>query len=368
MLKKTLPAAALLAVCAGAYAEPSITLYGLIDTGIGYNRIKGAGYEGSRVGMINGIEGGSRWGLRGADDLGGGLRAEFVLESGFDSANGNRAQNGRMFGRQSTIGLANDAWGRVDFGRQINLSSRYLADIDPFYTSYTQSNLGLGFSAANTNRWDNMIQYRSPSVGGLELGVGYAFNVDDTDEGRSGFGTADNTRGITAGVRYLQGPLNVTLTYDQMKGSNAIADDRSVTVRQYAMGVSYDFQVVKLAAAYGRTTDGWFIGQDLPSGTPFSAGFGTNRFVDGFRANAYMVGGTMPVGGASSVFASWQHVDPSNDRLTGGAENMNVYSLGYTHDLSKRTNVYAYGSYGQDYAFIEGLKSTAAGVGIMHRF
>src|SRR3546814_2583990 len=86
--------------------------------------------------------------------------------------------------------------------------------------------------------------------------------------------------------------------------------------RQYAAGVSYDFEVVKLAAAYARTTDGWFTGQDLPSGTPFSNEFGSNRFVDGFKANAYMVGGTVPIGGASSVFASWQRVDPSNDRLT----------------------------------------------------
>ncbi|MGE8639491.1 MAG: porin, partial [Achromobacter sp.] len=140
------------------------------------------------------------------------------------------------------------------------------------------------------------------------------------------------------------------------------------TPRQYALGVSYDLEVVKLAAAYGRTTDGWFVGQDLPAGTPFSDEFGTNRFVNGFKANAYMLGATLPVGGASSVFASWQHVAPSNDKLTGGDANMNVYSVGYTYDLSKRTNLYAYGSYGTDYAFIDGLKSTAAGVGIRHQF
>ncbi|KAG1244172.1 hypothetical protein G6F65_021957 [Rhizopus arrhizus] len=81
-----------------------------------------------------------------------------------------------------------------------------------------------------------------------------------------------------------------------------------------------------------------------------------------------MLGATLPVGGASSVFASWQHVAPSNDKLPGGAANMNVYRGGATYDLSKRTNLYAYGSYGTDYAFIDGLKSTAAGVGIRHQF
>ena len=133
------------------------------------------------------------------------------LESGFDSANGQRAQSGRLFGRQATIGLANDAWGSLEFGRQATIGSNYLADIDPFYTSYTQSNMGLGFSAANTMRWDNMVMYKSPSMSGFEFGVGYSFNADDTVADQTGFRTADNTRGITAGLRYVQGPVNVTL-------------------------------------------------------------------------------------------------------------------------------------------------------------
>ena len=132
--------------------------------------------------------------------------------------------------------------------------------------------------------------------------------------------------------------------------------------------MSYDLQIVKLAAAYGRTTDGWFVGQDLPAGTPFSDEFGTYRYVDGFKANAYMLGATVPVGATGSLFASWQHVSPNNDSLTGGDANMNVWSVGYTYDLSKRTNLYAYGSYAKNYAFIDDVKSTAVGVGIRHRF
>ncbi|MCC3262529.1 hypothetical protein LLE87_30635, partial [Paenibacillus polymyxa] len=96
------------------------------------------------------------------------------------------------------------------------------------------------------------------------------------------------------------------------------------TPRQYASGASYDLEVVKRAAAYGRTTDGWFVGQDLPAGTPFSDEFGINRFVDGFKANSYMLGATFPVSAAGSLFTSWQHVAPSNDKLTGGDANMNV--------------------------------------------
>ncbi|CFU89687.1 outer membrane porin protein [Bordetella pertussis] len=90
-----------------------------------------------------------------------------------------------------------------------------------------------------------------------------------------------------------------------------------------------------------------------------------NTFADGFKANSYMVGLSAPIGGASNVFGSWQMVDP---KLTGGDEKMNVFSLGYTYDLSKRTNLYAYGSYAKNFAFLEDAKSTAVGVGIRHRF
>lgn len=113
-MKKTLLAAALLAGFAGvAQAETSVTLYGIIDTGLGYNKISGAQNEaanGSRFGMINGVQNGSRWGLRGSEDLGDGLRAVFQLESGFNSGNGTSAQGGRLFGRQATVGLASDSW------------------------------------------------------------------------------------------------------------------------------------------------------------------------------------------------------------------------------------------------------------------
>ncbi|MFY2993563.1 porin [Achromobacter xylosoxidans] len=389
MKKKLLAAAVLTALASVAQAATSVTLYGLIDTGIGYNRItgdaNGADYSGSRIGMINGVQAGSRWGLRGTEDLGDGLRAVFRLENGFNSADGSRLQQGRMFGRQATIGLADDAWGSVDFGRQTSVGSLLLADINPFRTTFTQASIGTTFSAANTMRWDNMVLYRSPWTDGFQFAVGYSFNVDGTDKEQSGFRTSDNARGITAGLRYANGPLNIVLTFDQLNGSNlasvdAFGDpvDHNATPRQYAVGMSYDLEVVKLAAAYGRTTDGWFVGQDLPAGVrgKQAAGamrrseklFGTNRYEEGFRANSYMLGATVPLGGGGSVFGAWQHASASSDALTGDDANMDIWSLGYTYDLSKRTNLYVYGSYGKNYAFIEGLKSTAGGVGIQHRF
>ena len=88
--------------------------------------------------MINGVQNGSRWGLRGSEDLGDGLRAVFTLESGFDSGNGKPGQSSRLFGRQATIGLASDSWGQLDFGRQTNIASKYFGSIDPFGAGFAK--------------------------------------------------------------------------------------------------------------------------------------------------------------------------------------------------------------------------------------
>lgn len=373
-MKKTLLAAALLAGFAGvAQAETSVTLYGLIDTGIGYNKISGAGdaFNGSRIGMINGVQNGSRWGMRGSEDLGDGLRAVFTLESGFDSGNGKSAQGGRLFGRQATVGLASDSWGQLDFGRQTNIASKYFGSIDPFGAGFAQANIGAGMSAMNTQRYDNMVMYQTPSFSGFQFGLGYSFSADDNNTTQTGFKTANNTRAITTGARYVNGPLNVALSYDQLNRANQGKTGRQdTTPRMYGIGASYDFEVVKLALAYARTQNGWFAGQGVNNGVG-SFNLGTNVFADDFAANSYMLGLSAPIGGASNIFTSWQHVSPSNSaNLTGQADNknMDIFSLGYTYDLSKRTNLYAYGSYAKNYAFLDGVKSTAVGVGLRHRF
>ena len=371
-MKKTLLAAALLAGFAGvAQAETSVTLYGIIDTGIGYNKIKGAEdfgiRDGSRVGMINGVQNGSRWGLRGTEDLGDGLQAVFQLESGFDSGTGRSAQGSRLFGRQATIGLQSNSWGRLDLGRQTNIASKYFGSIDPFGAGFGQANIGTALSATNTVRYDNMVMYQTPSFSGFQAGVGYSFNADSTRGAETGFRTADNTRAITAGLRYVNGPLQVAFAYDQLNASNKLPqEDVDATPRQYTLGGAYDFEVLKLSLAYARTTDGWFSSPSVNGNSLLGGDVPT--FADGFKSNSYMVGLSAPIGGASQIFGSWQMVDPSNDKLTGGDEKMNIFSLGYTYDLSKRTNLYAYGSYAKNYAFLDGVKSTAVGVGLRHRF
>jgi len=380
-MKKTLLAAALLAGFAGAaHAQSNVTLYGVIDIGLGYNKIKAGSESSSRIGIVNGTQSGSRWGLRGSEDLGGGLRAVFQLESGFTTSTGRSGQGGRLFGRHATLGLANDSWGQLDLGRQTNMASKYFGDIDPFAAAYTQSNLGHGIGSTNTRRLSNMVMYRTPDINGFQFGIGYSFNTEigglDANNRRitnaDSFRTHDNNRSLTAGLRYLNGPLNVAVAYDQVRSHSA---GEQAKPKVYALGVTYDFEVVKVAAAYGRTSDGWMNGQGAegsgvvtaPTGTTLAFG-DDDRFAKGFKANSYMLGLSAPLDEGSKVFTSWQLIKPKNTRLTGDDETTNVVSVGYTYDLSKRTNLYSYVSHATNYYFIDKVKSTAVAVGLRHRF
>jgi len=377
-LTKTLLVGAILAGLGGtAVAETQVTLYGLIDLGMTYQRGKagtdaanralaGSDYQ-SRFGMTNGVQSGSRWGLRGTEDLGNGLQAVFVLESGFSASNGERGENGRLFGRQATVGLTSSEWGQFELGRQTNIASKYFDSIDPFALDYLNSSMGSTFSAANTVRYDNMVMYQTPSFSGFQAGVGYSFSVDDVAR-PGGFKSSDNSRAVTAGVRYDNGPLNVALTYDQQ-----FLKPNQPQPKQFILGGAYDFEVVKLALAYGRSTDGVLAGQENlgflegrgNSNVP-SKGLGQTDEAftwKGLKINSYMVGVSAPVGAASNVFASWQRADPNKS-----LDAMDIYSVGYTYDLSKRTNLYSLASYADGAAFVDGNKMLTLGVGVRHRF
>jgi GBP family porin len=383
-MKKTLLAAALTVGFAGvAQAETSVTLYGLLDAGVGYQQIKVSGEDGGKArktGLINGVQSGNRWGLRGKEDLGNGLRAVFQLESGFDLGNGNSAQGGRLFGRHATLGLASDAWGQLDFGRQTNIASKYFGPLDPFSTGFGQAGVGASFSSANTVRYDNMIMYQTPNFSGFQFGVGYSFNVNSPTQSWKISGQDDtNTAAITTGLRYENGPISLVGTYDHLNKARGLAYDdvadewsatgETGTVRAWNLGGAYDFEVAKLSLGFGQTRNGFFelatnnVGQiaddgDLPLGY---------RYLDGLKANNYLVGVSAPVG-PGKIMASWQMSSPTGEFKDAGAKKQQVYSLGYTYGLSKRTNVYAIGSYAKNLVYVDGVKGTLVGVGLRHQF
>ncbi len=376
-MKKSLLAAALLAgLSSVAHAETtSVELYGILDAGVGYTKIKGNdGFSASRFGAVQGNQSGSRFGMRGKEDLGDGLSAIFTLEGGFTILDGKSAQNSRLFGRQATLGLNSNEWGKIEFGRQTNIASKFFGPIDPFAISFNTTDLGTTFGSSNSLRVDNLALYQSPVIGGFQFGVGYSFNDDTSrtnNEGQNtGFNTADNNRLITTGINYKNGPVYLAASYDRLNPTDAgVGGQSAAKPQEYSLGGVYDFEVVKVHAAFSQTRDGWFTGMTL--GTAPSTRYqdtDTYKLRKGFRANSYMVGLTAPIGARTALFTSYQRATPNGDGLTGDDHTFNIFGLGATYELSKRTNFYAYGSYANNYAFQEGVKEMTVAVGLRHRF
>jgi len=220
-MKKTLLAAALLAGFAGAAsAQSSVTLYGVLDGGLRYSSVSLANGDGvSNFGGAYGVQSGNRWGMKGVESLGNGNNAMFQIESGFDMGNGAGQQGGRLFGRASWVGLQNNAWGDVRLGRMTNLTSDWMVGgLDPFAAGFGQLNMGHAFTSGNTVRLDNTLMYRTPNMSGFQAGLGYSFATGLTSNGGTtgyGFATSNNSRQITAGLKYANGPFYAAATYEK---------------------------------------------------------------------------------------------------------------------------------------------------------
>ena len=349
-----------------AQAATSVTLYGLVDLGLGYENVEGPdGFEQSNVGMRSGVNSSSRWGMKGTEDLGDGLQAVFTLEGGFDATTG----DGGGFDRKAALALKSDSWGQLQAGRDKNFATSWVVEsINPFGTSYESASLGSPFGSGSSIRYDNLLSYVTPSIGGFSLGLGYSFETGARSGDDPDFATNAKDRAFTAGARYKAGPLYLAAAYDLYKTNSTQANDTDL--KAYMLGASYDFEVLKVGVMYGQQRDGWFKSKNMgttPDVAEGAAAFSSFRVAEGFKANSYMVSVAVPMG-ANEVFAAWQAADPNNDSLTGDDETMNVFSIGVTHDLSKRTNLYAYGSYGDNWAFHKDASNQAVAVGLRHRF
>jgi predicted porin len=376
---KTLVAAAVLAMGATvAQAQSSVTLYGVLDGGLRYQSVSLANGSGaSNLGLAYGQLSGNRFGIRGVEDIGGGNRVNFQLESGFDLGNGTSQQGGRLFGRAAWVGVENNSWGNVRMGRMTNLASDWLVvALDPFTAGFGQLNMGHAFTAGNTVRLDNTLMYRSPTMSGFQAGVGYSFATGLTTNGGTtgyNFSTNNNTRQLTLGAKYANGPVYAALTYDK-----AYADESSKqngqSINSWNLGGSYDFKVAKVMAGYGQTRDGFWAGSGA-GGT--GASLATNPtgnttalvFAPGVGYNSYIVGATVPVNPVSRVLVSWTMITPNtNMKDAYNAQNQSSYNLGYIYDFTKRTSLYAYAGQSVNYATIDTAKSTMVGLGMRHQF
>jgi predicted porin len=213
----------------------------------------------------------SRWGITGKEDLGGGLKAIFTLESGMAMNTGALQKGGRLFGRQAFVGLESDRFGTLALGRQMTPMYRYFLALDPLgYSSY-------GFCAQDAQfvgRADNAVSYLG-HAGPFELNAMYSFGYDSTvANGAQVPGAFRVGMQVDVGARYRQGPVNVTFVYEQRQGQSVASADDSE--RRYVAGGSYRIGDATLYGGYELLLND--IAATLQASPPQSMAFAGVRY------------------------------------------------------------------------------------------
>ena len=347
-MKKTLVAAGILgAFAAGAYAQSSVTLYGSLDAGIVFaNNVDGHSTWLQNSGSVSS----TYFGLRGAEDLGGGLKAIFTLESGFNVNNGGYHDDG-MFNRKAYVGLTSPTTGTLTLGRQYDSVVDYLSPLSATGFGYGNNLAGHPFDNDNLDgsfSIKNSVKYESANYDGFKFGGLYGFSNEP-----GGFA---NGRAWSVGASYHTGPLNVAAAYLQLNNSGSLAGaqaaasaDSNISARlqrTYGVGANYSFGPAVLGIVW---THSQIDGLDsLSSGgvqsTAMTAPGSLNLRLDNFELN-----GVYSLTPALALLGSYTF---TNGRVTGshsyfGSNNPKWHSfmLAADYSLSRRTDVYLAGAY-----------------------
>ncbi|WP_269509875.1 porin [Burkholderia sp. IMCC1007] len=324
-----------------ACAQTSVTLYGTIDTSLTYVRRADGGKNLWALGNSSaGNLSGSRWGLKGSEDLGGGLAAIFQLENGFNPSTGALGQGNRIFGRQAYVGLTSNQFGSITLGRQ------YDPLIDLVQPITADNYFGSAFATAgdvdnydNSFRVDNAVKYTSPTIAGLQFEAMYSLG--------GVAGSTGSKQSYSAAVSYSNGPLSLAGGYFYAANTNPVAGDRTT---------------------WSSTSDGTFDGA-------INTGYQTAHSIGIARAAGQYVFGAFTVGAGysnaqyrhdgASVFAKNEHYNTAQGFLnyqaspallvgvgysftkSGGdtAANYHQASVGADYNLSKRTDIYMTAAY-----------------------
>jgi predicted porin len=344
-MQKKLMAVALASALAAplAMADNNVTMYGILDVGA---TVDDSGF-GNKFRIQSGGESGSRLGFKGTEELGGGLKVNFLLEMGIAVDTGqlsshndytgnvtsgsNQASNGvgpnatTIFARSSWVSLSGN-FGEVKLGRQY--SPLFLAEnaMDPFASGMVGTPYWLlhegptSATATTTNRvrMDNAVSYATPNLSGFNAIVAYSTGLENNTNQ-----TPDHDlRAWSANATYGNGPIWVGITYEDINGSSTTASPAGTGVepetKNWMVGGQYDFGVIRPYIAYEQSK---FYDQ-------------TNTVIDDSRI--WLIGLTAPVGPGKLIFVYAN----LKDKINNSADAKHI-GLGYTYPLSKRTDVYA---------------------------
>lgn len=371
-MRKTLVAIATLAVAGAASAQSSVTLFGVVDATIsGFSNktqtALGNTITRSQTVLRNSGYNASRLGFRGTEDLGGGLAASFWLESQVNNDDGTAGVGPQLFNRRSTVSLSG-ALGEVRLGRDYTPAFWNDTVFDPFGTLGVGTNLilsasGFTTTGATTNgfganptqiRASNSVGYfLPPNLGGFYGQVMYAFNEQTSYDpgsltpptaaaivGNPSLASTGNNarvgRHISGRFGYTNGALDAAVAY----GTSTIASNyflgTTTTLDTWNLGATYDFGVVKLFGEYSNNK------VKIDNSNPLANPLGFSEP----GANGWLIGATAPVGPGLIRFSYAQFKYNNITRLNQvfgvlDAPNVDKWALGYIHNLSMRTALYA---------------------------
>ncbi len=343
MNKKVLTAATLAVFASAAHAQSSVTLYGLIDAGISYvNNSKTATGHDNLFKYDDGVAQGSRWGLRGSEELGGGLKALFVLESGFNSGNGTLGQGGALFGRQAFVGLSQNNVGSLTFGRQYSFSTDYLGGNYSTGGQTVAGNYAYHINDVDqltSSRINNSVKFSSANFAGLTFGAMYGFsNQAGAFAGAPATGTtaapvAGSSRAYSFGANYANGPFGVGAAYTDIRYPSQATPAFSTAIANVSAGNVRDLRTF---GAGGRYSIGAATLWALYTNTRFEPITGGATTFAAYEAGAKYAFTPALTAGAGYTY---MHLSNAN---TG---HWNQADLSVDYALSKRTDVYALGIY-----------------------
>ena len=337
-MKKNLIALAVLAASGVASAQSSVTVYGIADVWVG--SLKSAGVRQAMVGS-GGVDQ-SRFGFKGTEDLGGGLKANFVLEQGFNIDTGTVVDNSggtvkgnQAFSRQSYVGLSS-ALGEVRLGRTLTPFEDISGATTPGFNSALAPSSSVWLSTGHNISPANTVYYASPSFSGFSGAASYSLGEDKNTLAP----TFNNKAGRTGSfnVKYEGGPVYAGLAYQAEKLAGA-----PNSVKFTRVNGSYDLGVVKLLAGYGRVAD---------------------QGVADARTTEWQIGADYPV--TSALTLSGGYARSKDNAVLGNAKRSGL-GLVASYSLSKRTSVYG-GVQANKTEAATTTKGDLYAVGIRHTF
>lgn len=362
MKKKFLAITLMSPIIGVAHAQGSVTLYGLIDEG--FEAISNAPAQSSnggerqyRLDATNGLNS-SRWGLKGSEDLGGGLKAVFQLENGFELNNGKLGQGGAEFGRQAFVGLSSNRFGTITLGRQYDSVVDFVGGLE-----FGDSNIGTAHSAHpadldnfnNGRRTNNAVKFKSIDYDGLSFGGLYSFGGVAGSISRNqiySLGTGYKNGPVTLGAAYLNVRNPATSLFGSNPGDTVTSNGltSSPVFSGYASANSYEVLGVGGSYAVGPAVFGatW---SNVRFASIAAINNATATFNDAEASFQYHISPRLSAG------IAYNYLHGSAVTGTIGGSNYSQFAAGMNYSVSPRTDLYA----AVDYQTVNGRDSTGKG-------